>query len=440
MSYSWIASAIKTLSDNEMKALADATFHDAENQVPAFIWDNCQLSTQHHSQRISNPNKFTSGAVLAIRILSPSAKKLCNRKSLEEGRRRGSKRPITASEIFLESEGGPDRLRKQTVHHILTMLLQSPGFEDYRETNEDCLKPPPPVDKLDGAAPGAKSHSYLVDVVPIDEASYEGNIQIVNLLLKRCGYDPANGFYESLAKESVIPIAGDGLTIERVDGVFTMRAKGVNGAERFDMFLTSFGWFHVKMALVSSIHAQHLGTASGVGISFAAALLKRKYVVSADKRQPWYHHLEEAILHMLEAHILNCWTIMGGVSDLKDLKNRTAQELIHLANQIERRYASADAVRATETKGDWPSDSESSIHEIELEKVDQCYRAVVIFIRDAMILQELISSIRVGDVGRMVDLVPSLTVRFAGGQTKNYARHFLDLVHSLRVEWNADIR
>jgi hypothetical protein len=271
--------------------------------------------------------------------------------------------------------------------------------------------------------PSSISKSYIIAAVEINESTYEGNAQVIDTYHKLLKWDTPEK-QEWLARDAVIPLAGDGLTIERLEGLQTIGADNVNGVERLDHLLFSFGWFHAEMAMVTSIRDQHMGTAGGYGIYHAAVNTKRKKIIRPNHRGPWYHHIQEIIFHMLEAHILDCFLVVSGVEDLSDLLSCSPEELLAHSEAVYHRFASAEALDALDEAG----------------TEDAVLRGAIVFIMDALHYLELVKSIKCGDVGRMKNLIPHILCRMVGGKNKNYARHFMELLHQLRNEWNDDIR
>lgn len=420
MSYDWSNKVKKFVSIKMHSEFEKLALIPPEIGGLALIWDNMNLAEQHYEQRAAEPTQFVNGTVFAIRVLPPEARALASRASLDEGRERGSKEPFSRRELL--NPAPAELVRQRAVFNILSTLLESEEFTGYKDRDAPELAPPPPVMKLSGGEK-AKDRSYILAVEKLDESTYEGTVQIMEKYLEALGWDKGER-RRWVAEEAVILLAGDGLTLERIQGLATMRAGDLNGWDRMNAFLASFGWFHVLMAIANSLHDQYLGTAAGFGINHAAATLKRKYIINIDKRQPWYHHLQEIILHMLEAHILECFLQAGKVESLGDLKTRTPEELKKLAEDVEKQYASSSALGELENR----------------EEKDEVLRNSIMFMRDALTYLELLKAIKEGDVGRMANLIPALLGRFQGGGNKNYALHFLDLMQCLHVEWKDDIK
>lgn len=419
MSYSWVSRYIKALADSERAQAVEAADPNGEGAV-AMNYDNFNVAKPAFEQRLLKGNRFLNGTVLTIRTLPPAAKLLCNRVLLDAGRARAAAQNLTPHD-FLDPTAGK-AVTPFLLYHILSVILNSPDFSTYKLDNQKCkeFKPPAPVDQCD---PTFLLKLYVLATVPIDESSYEGNAQVLDKYYEILKWDTVAA-KEWLAKQAVVPISGDGLTHDRLKGLQTMRARSVNGIERLDAFAVDFGWLHAEMAVVNSIHAQHLGTAAGFGITHAAITLKRKKVIKVDKRDAWYHHIEEIIIHSCSAHILDCFLQVGKVKKLAELTKKTPAELVSLALEVYTRYVSSSAIDSME----------------EAKVNDKVFYGAVLFMRDSLHYVELVAAIRAGDVGRMANLVPHFAYRMVGGGNGNYAKLFLGLWHQIRVEWSPDIK
>lgn len=58
---------------------------------------------------------------------------------------------------------------------------------------------------------------------------------------------------------------------------------------------------------------------------------------------------------------------------------------------------------------------------------------------DLLLYFDLREAMRIGDVGRMEDLLPTLLFRFIGSGNHKYAVKILELLHKLRREWPEEL-
>jgi hypothetical protein len=421
MHFSWASRALGRCALNEIKELQLCAAPGAATAI-AEVHDNINLRDRAHSQRNKKQKTEINATLTCARTLPPSAKALMSRADLDRARKLS--RTAMFPMLDLSDKAIYLQIESSLVHHVLRYLLDSADFKEYKAGKSPEFDPPPPVDCVDPAEL-AKSKIYVAGIWELNEATTEGNAQVLEGFVKACGWDtPA--CRDWLAQEAVIPLAGDGMTVERVEGLQKLRVEDLNGWDRLDPFVVSFGWFHVVMHMAETLHEQFLGTAAGFGINHAATSLKRKWIINRDQRTPWFHHLDELIQHKLEAHILDCYRQVARVDKLSDLKELQPQQLVALAKTVFEQFASPRAYEKTSGK--------------EEGKTDQVYRAAILFMRDALVYLELTRAIRVGDVGRMENLIPTLLARCQGAGRTKYALHFLDLWQALKQEWNPALK
>ena len=127
--------------------------------------------------------------------------------------------------------------------------------------------------------------------------------------------------------------------------------------------------------------------------------------------------------HVGEGLFLALWNEVGGTQNLEELTSKTPEELLNILDKI---YETRASRLAVVDLGDSPE--------------DQALRQTIMFATDILPYFELRNAIRVGDVGRMEDLLPTLLFRFAGGGNHKYAVEIMELIHKLRVEWPEELR
>ncbi|KIK03029.1 hypothetical protein K443DRAFT_61464, partial [Laccaria amethystina LaAM-08-1] len=136
--------------------------------------------------------------------------------------------------------------------------------------------------------------------------------------------------------------------------------------------------------------------------------------------------LDEAIKHVSEAHFRACWMETASVKTFSELKKKSPQDLKTLAGEILRKHASREAIHKIESLPD--------------DKQDHILKQWTMWNTDVLAYLELRDAIKIGDVGRMEDLVPTLLFRFAGGGNSKYAIEMLELLQGLRKEWPVEIK
>ncbi|KAI0283764.1 hypothetical protein BC826DRAFT_1127316 [Russula brevipes] len=217
--------------------------------------------------------------------------------------------------------------------------------------------------------------------------------------------------------------AGDQLTVSRLRGLQSFRCEDHNSFVRLDFLVPIFGWFHVQMAMEHSLHSQYYGTQLGFGLVHAFDLLKCKGLHSPSVQGNFHNHLREALIHVMEAHFRNLWCVVGKVKSIKELRQRSPQELHSLAQRIVGKYTSTDGLLEAAACG---------------QGCDELLCQSIRMARDLLEYVSLDQALASGDVGHLQDMLPHLLFRFAGGGSKNYMTEILELLQGLHREWPED--
>ena len=318
------------------------------------------------------------------------------------------------------------RTRAQAVHRILLFLLDSPAFSKYQSRNDSLLAAPPPVNQL----PCGREHitkQFILRTADIDESSYEGNERVIKEWIKQLRMDSPED-QEKLATSQFIPVVGDQLTVDRLRGMAKYWHEDINGFEQLDWVLPVFGWFHLIVQVANSLHHQYLGTSAGIGLQRAFDLLNRKGLQSVQTKGLFWHHLDEALWHVGEGSFRACWLSIGNVNGLEELTSRAPEALVSMAEVIYDTLASREALmrKTHRAHGGEPGDAVQN--------------QMIMFHTDLLVYFELRDAIRVGDVGRMEDLLPTLACCFAGGSNPRYTAEVLELLQSIHREWPHEVK
>lgn len=423
MSHRWTADVVGKISKTVMEEVLDL--------MEKFPWlishDNVNIPFRVFSQRLDNFKEFGSGSAATVYIkrrataLSDSIGR-----DLQECRAQGLKQPLTALDILKIAQESFPRIHKQASYHVLRFLVDSPEFDSklYDPKMRAQLVPPPPIYEL----PCGEEHitlQYLLGTVNIPEASYEDNERLLKEWFKQLGLDNQED-RTKLGLEKVIAWVGDQLTVDRLRGLFLFHGEDSNSFERMDWLVLVFGWLHLQMAFINSLRKQYMGTSSGRGVMHTANLLNRKGLTNDNMKGPYHHDMEEALYHMLEAHLHVDWLKISGVASLHELRNKTPQELFNLADQLVRHHASSEAL--------------DDMNEKPINQRDEVRYQTIMFNRDALQYVVLDHAIKHGNVGLMEDMLPHLLFRFAGGKNSKYTIEVLELLQGLHREWPSEIK
>ncbi|KAH7925761.1 hypothetical protein BV22DRAFT_1160019 [Leucogyrophana mollusca] len=423
MSQKWSVRAFSKMSANEMDKLCEMV-----RLLPFVIsHDNVNIPFRVFTQRVNNQSHFDprTAATVFFQPHAPPEPPLCNR-TLQEYCREGKKTPLSIIEIYNLSQAAAPHQYLRDVHHILQYLVDSPEFEfsTYSQQNHVTFSSPEPVQKLP-TGPEYITQQFMLGTVHIDEASYEGNDQLMLEFFRQMQLHTEDETKKT-GLHRVIPWVGDQLTVERLRELFKFRAQDHNSYDRLDWIVVLFSWFYLQMAFANSLHKQYLGMNAGRGLMQAFTLLERKGLNSVQTRGPFHQNLHDAITHVAEAHFRACWKVVGGVENLQDLRHKDPNQLHAMAEQIVHELASSSAVDKIDLQ---PEDNR-----------DQQFCHLVLWNHDVLRYLDLDESIRCGDVGVMEETLLHLAFCFAGGQNSKYTIEVLELLQSLHHEWPPEIK
>ncbi|KAJ3544610.1 hypothetical protein NMY22_g2724 [Coprinellus aureogranulatus] len=420
MSHKWACELVGSMSEQALKEVIEL--------IELFPWvasyDNVNIPFRVFSQRLENQKDAGAGTAATIYI-KRDAEQLSEHINslLKEQRNEGIKDPLT-EETILELERGSYPLIQNAMEYIvLRMLLDSPEFDlaSYEHRSSPYLNRPPALDALP-TGPEHATLQYLLGTVDIPEASYEDNSRLVDEWFRQLGFDTKEKRVK-LAMQKIVTWVGDQLTVDRLRHLFTRRADDDNSFERMDYSVFIFGWLHLQMALVNSIHKQYFGTTHGRGLRQAFELLNKKKLNTPRTQGPFHHDVVEAVYTVLEAHIREDWLRVGNVESLSELRNCDASRLKELAAELVETGASSAAMDRI-SRSDHP---------------DELRKQIIMFCRDSLQYVVLDEAIKEGDVGMMEAMLPTLFFRFVGGGNSKYATEVLELMQGLYKEWPEEV-
>ncbi|THV02025.1 hypothetical protein K435DRAFT_654164 [Dendrothele bispora CBS 962.96] len=418
MSHKWTANALHQLSDRAIELVRNLILVRAWNMQH----DNLNVARRAFSQRLHNQSHFISATAGTVWVhpehvkLSPDINRIYQ-KFLRENR-------STLFDIEPLVVGDPvqdQQINLVYVNIVLQVLLQRPEFQDYykEHCNDPALSPPEPVCQLSGGEENVV-RGFILRTIDQEEASYDGTMKVIEAFLRELELSSPEETVKT-GLERLIPWLGDQLTVDRIRGMWRYRHEDDNSFERLDFIIPIFGWFHLIMAFAKSLHDQYLGTSSTAGgLRHAFDLLNRKGLITPSIKGPFWHHLDEAIHHISEAHFLASWLAITESKNISDLTSFSPSMLKTFAQELVRCQASRGAV--------------------EKERNDPVLSQMIMWNVDVLPYLDLRQAIKSGDVGRMENLLPTLALRFNGGNNSNYFGEVIGLLQGLKQEWPEEIR
>ncbi|KAF9521996.1 hypothetical protein CPB83DRAFT_900054 [Crepidotus variabilis] len=321
VSHKWICDAVARISEKSMA--------EVKQMMEIYAWlisyDNVNISFCAFSQRVDKNTKFLSGTAATVYV-KPGTAPLSEHAitNLPTKCAEGLKTPPTSEDISKLAINSYPHIHTFMVHQVLSFLTWCPEFEFHTYTCRDNYRfeCPPSINALP-TGPDHITRQYLLGTVGIPEASYKDNQCLVKEWFRQLGWGSP--------LQQVKFCAGD-----------------KNSFERLNFLVFVFGWLHCQMAFANSLHRQYLGTSQGQGLMHAFILLAKRGLNTTQTEGPFYQDLTKPLYHITEAHILEDWLRVGGVTKILDLRNNSPEELWKLANTIVETRASSNAlVRAT---------------------------------------------------------------------------------------------
>ncbi|KAF7318671.1 hypothetical protein HMN09_00378800 [Mycena chlorophos] len=352
MSHKWTVEALKKLSDTAMELIRQF--------IHLYPWlithDNINIAMRIFSQRLDNKGKFISGCAFTIYLLPSRAmlSEMLNRE-VQAFRAERATEVFDLEDVFYGASDADLRLQHLDKHHVLRILLDCPAFADYSDPHHSTFDRPQPTYALK-TGPENAVKMFLLCTNEIDESSYDGTLKVIDDVFRQLGINSMEEQCKTATKRFIAWI-GDQLTVERLRGLWKFRHEDHNSFNRPDFMVPIFGWFHVLMAFANSLHKQFLCNSATTGsLRHAFDLLKRKGLVTASTKGPFWHHLHEALHHISEAHIRACWLEVGRVKSLADLKSKSPAQLQELAEKLVLQFASRAALNEIDLAPDGEKD------------------------------------------------------------------------------------
>lgn len=306
MSQKWSYNGIQALSERARKAMSE----DIAKHPWFGMHDNVNIAFKVYEQRLSNQSHFDSGTAGTIIVIKDPA---CIAPSYAASRAKfmeGVNNPITFRDIIQLDSEASGRLKAFTVHLILQFLIDAPefDFENYKHNDNTLFSRPTSTSQLQ-TGPSYATCQHMLDLLHIDEVSYEGNDHVLEEWFRQLKLD-AKG-------DQLVVWAGDQLTVSRIHRLKKFRCMDLNSHDRLEFLKPVFGWFHAQMAIEHSIHSQYWGTRAGHGLVHAFELLNRKGLTSPSIQGIFHQNIKDGLAHVAAARFRDVWCTVGQASPKK---------------------------------------------------------------------------------------------------------------------------
>ena len=368
-------------------------------------YDNIQASTSPLiEQREGAPAKVQSGTVS---VIYPAFNANSNDMTLSQIRKNWCKTGgLSYAHDIRQTRGQLESHFEQLIVHTIRVLRHLKGSEDI-VSHQDFQH----LERRKLPA-GYATKQYPLRVAPIEEASVQGNIAVVDNI-----YISQLQMAETDFDDRAIPCINDQLTNARLRTAQLSRTSDDNAFTRLEFLQLGFGLFHAHMNLIWAVLSVHRGSFETVGsLAYFFNILDLRRLGSA---RPAYYTLLSAFNWILDGLLLDCWAKECGCDSLEDFKPMTQESgyLRDMAAGIIRRYLSP------------------TLREQDDKQSDHVRRRVALLLRDLLYVRELGVAISDGDWGRIEDILCPLAKLFRGAGSNNYCAEILHFIHQLKKIW-----
>ncbi|KAF9579391.1 hypothetical protein BGW38_004360 [Lunasporangiospora selenospora] len=391
-----VKESLKSLTQEAIDKMKQAA---AESPF-ALLYDNINMASKKHDQRLDNKDVFENGATATF-IPNVNLGGIGNDPSASAR--------LTIRDLELDSEQDTEYMSQIFKYHLINGLKKTCGHP----LIESIIPPVTPLRVV-------KTQTFPLPSMKIDQSTLEGNLDILNKIVLGVLNLPEDYF-----DSHDIVILGDQLTVVRVDGLKEALAKDVTRYKRLEWAVPIIQLFHTQMMFAHLILRTHYGNEAVPGsLGFNRVLLERKRI-SVDKLV--FHDVDEFLKHSFKAMVLRMWEATLGLDDgmdmekmLQDISQDDLNMFIHTkAQELISTYL----------------DAKSLNHQTNTTN----YNAAL-FVRDMIFYIEFSAAIKVGDVGRIEQVLRWLTIITQAGSTSNYANELLKLQFGLQKHWSKERR
>ncbi|THU99993.1 hypothetical protein K435DRAFT_818414 [Dendrothele bispora CBS 962.96] len=384
VSYSSVIDHIKTLSQEN-----HSIFQNVIKQLMcSVVWDNINFAFRVESQRLTSKNHFDSGTSASLVVqYDPETKQ-------------NAKHGIAPISMKLERTTSKPKVDKSTCEslllpsgdqvQILEQCLQwqikkiaidhKPEFSHLKKHLPGCLR----VDPIDVHT----TEHFPLPAMHIDESSLDGTIEVFEKIMEHLRLTD-----DTLEKHGILFTDGDLLTDSLVDKMESARRNSSGAIKGMKAPVRRFGLFHCKMAGARMVVNEHWGRPNSKwpgGLWWEHTQLLKRTPISAGwqtkKAAPWKQSHE--LIHMsLAAHILDGFRIYCGQNDFNAwAKVSTAEEFDTVAQDVYNNLFTTTAYNK----------------QCDTLKPDTVLKNNILYNRDALLYWLLVTSIKAGDIGRVV--------------------------------------
>lgn len=355
--------------------------------------------------------------------------------------------PLSLNDIKLTPN--EESLLQHHLEHAVLCIIVLYGGEAFARFHANVIASTPSTSEK---IPLHKTEIFPLPAMNIDESKTTSNAEVMETIFAELGFImTAKDF-----PETVKLVFGDQLSIARLCSLMNNRTGHDSVSQSYVYTTFGPGFFYHQMAVTHGLIETHWGDPSRGArdpgsLVFHNTVLNRKPIVLSSL--PPYRTCHDLIFVSLYARMLHCLEKVSKCTSLeKYAANVTLNQLQEDASAIVTQYANpavvfrlrharnteelqhkvakAGQVASPEANNDTPCPTQG----------DTVFENMVLFLCDALILQEFTDAIKAGDSGHIILSLKVLTLAYCGsGQTK-YAYELLHLIHNLEHVWPKPLR
>lgn len=393
------------------------------------VYDNINIANRKYDQRLDNHDTFENGATATIVVGEPLG---------DIRQHHHTQQPLLMLQDFLPERSDEHFYNVAQFHLTDVLKRRKRDSFKYISINSPQLQP----------LAIEETRTYPLPSMHIDQASVEGNLQIIEKIVQ-----VALGLPEEYFEGRNVIIAGDQLTVSRIESLKRLRRQDVSRYERMEWVFPVLQLFHLQMTLCATILRNHYGSENIPGsLAWVAKLLKRKRV-NPDNFD--YHSADDFLRITFDAMVLRIWEhrIMEEKGEEgwtleswgDEIRAETTHNCdIHTTLSV---FTDFECPCITKTMDDHLKCTAKPIIDEYLRNVNDPTKNLndldinaALFIRDMIYYKELSGAIKSGDVGRLEEVLRMITVMLQAGKTKNYGNGLLHIINGLRNKWNNQLK
>jgi hypothetical protein len=402
VSYTSVHVTLKSLTEDALRNVRSAI----KDNRWFLIYDNINMPNRKYDQRIDNKDTFENGTTATVVITNDLNKTLPVHNHHAAPRLRD----------LMFDEKNKMHFRDVSRFHLVDVLRRH-----YSAYQRACVVTIPAIKRLKVE----RTTAYPLPAMAIDQSSIEGNLEIIQTIMKSTLKLNEDAFTDDLT----IIMAGDQLTVSRIRSVQYFRKGDITPYHRLRWAVPVMQLFHLQMLLCFTILRTYRGQVSTPGsLAYFIDMLRRKRL---GKDSTDYHAADELLKHTFDAMIRRVWQVELGTDDFDDYASKKTPDyrlravMLLKSEKIREKYLT----NSDELKQRFTTDANCNYASVN----------AALFIRDMIFYLELCTAIKFGDVGRIMEALQPINVMFQAGYTKNYAIELMRIMYGIRHGWSSEM-